>query len=121
MAFDSGALLFAVVLCGGLMVATCASTQGLQASAMANLSSAAVAAVVVGSVAVFLAQRTRSSEGKASPKDTILAKTPAYEIITGDRQRLQTKIDKIRLGGMEQLVVVSDFDMTLTSFLMPDG
>jgi 5'-nucleotidase len=120
MAWDSSVLLFAVVLCGGLMAAASASTVAGQGSSIASFSHAAVAAVVVGGFAVYLA-RTRSADKRGFSKETVLRKTAQYEIITGDRAALEAKIEKMRLGGSEQLVVVSDFDMTLTSFLMPDG
>lgn len=118
MAWDSSALLFAAVLCGGVMAAASASTVAGQSSAIASFSNAAVAAVVVGTFAVYLA-RTRTA-GKFA-RETVLRKTAQYEIITGDRGALEAKIEKMRRAGTDQLVVVSDFDMTLTSFLMPDG
>ena len=120
MAWDSSALLFAAVLCGGMMAAASASTVAGQSSTIASFSNAAVAAVVVGTFAVFLA-RTRSAEKRDFARETVLRKTAQYEIITRDRGALEAKIEKMRRAGTEQLVVVSDFDMTLTSFLMPDG
>ena len=111
------------MLCGMMVAASAASTHMTPGSSISNLSNAAVAAVVVGTVAVFLA-RARSAEEKAAGGvlgETVLVKTADYEIITSNRLQLQDKINKMRLGGSEQLVVVSDFDMTLTSFLMPDG
>ena len=53
MAWDSSALLFAAVLCGGMMAAASASTVAGQSSTIASFSNAAVAAVVVGTFAVF--------------------------------------------------------------------
>lgn len=113
------------MLCGMMVAASAASTHMTPGSSISSLSNAAVAAVVVGTVAVFLA-RARSAEEKEKAAggvlgETVLVKTADYEIITSNRQQLQDKINKMRLGGSEQLVVVSDFDMTLTSFLMPDG
>jgi hypothetical protein len=114
-------VLFALVSLGGVMMAASASTMTIgQSSTMANLSSAAVAAAAVGAaVAVYFA-RARSDKGDAIA-EAVLRKTADYEIITGDRRRLEAKLAKLRQEGTEQLVVVSDFDMTLTSFRMPDG
>lgn len=74
--------------------------------------------MVVGTFAMYMARARTETNGFA---EEILSKTSSYEIITGDRQRLDAKIDKLKRDSTQQLVVVSDFDMTLTSFLMPDG
>ena len=119
MVIDSSVLLLILVLCCGMMAAASASTTVGQASSMTSFSGAAMAAVVVGSFAMYLA-RVRSDKG-ANIMESTLRKTEDFEIITGNRQRLEDKLAKIKREGMKNLVVVSDFDMTLTSFLMPDG
>ena len=99
---DSHVLLFVLLLCCGMMVVT---AQNGQATTITSISvSTAMAAVVVGSFAVYLA-RSRSAE-KDGARETIISKTDRYEIITGDRQRLEDKIQKIRREGTKQLVVV---------------
>jgi hypothetical protein len=105
---DSHVLLFVLLLCCGMMVVT---AQNGQATTITSISvSTAMAAVVVGSFAVYLA-RSRSAE-KDGARENIISKTDRYEIITGDRQRLEDKIQKIRREGTQQLVVVSALTWT---------
>ena len=102
MIWDRNVLLFVLILCCVMMLVT---AQNGQATTITSISSAAMAAVVVGSFAVYLA-RSRSAE-KDGARETMISKTDRYEIITGDRQRLEDKIQKIRREGTKQLVVVS--------------
>lgn len=119
-AYPHSSLFFTLVALCGIIAASASTMTVGQGSAMASFSNAAVAAAAVGAVVAVYFARTRSDKGDAI-SEAVLHKTADYEIITGDRKRLEAKLAKLRREGSDKLVVVSDFDMTLTSFRMPDG
>mmetsp|Transcript_22109 Transcript_22109/g.72803 ORF Transcript_22109/g.72803 Transcript_22109/m.72803 type:complete len:330 (-) Transcript_22109:261-1250(-) len=110
------ALLFGILVF--FIAASSAHVASPPSSQLASSINAAMVAVVVGSFAAIW-MRMKQQEPAAAVE--VLREEKTFYVMTKRRKEVEEKLSTMRRDGRESVLVVADFDMTLTSFLMPDG